>query len=93
MLSRIPFDLEKINMKDVDKQLLRDAIIAELDAVNLYEQIAQTTENENIKKVLMDVVKEEKTHIGEFYTLLSMFHKQQVAEMEAGEKEVQELIQ
>ena len=93
MLSRIPFDLEKINMKDVDKQLLRDAIIAELDAVNLYEQIAQTTENENIKKVLMDVVKEEKTHTGEFYTLLSMFHKQQVAEMEAGEKEVQELIQ
>ncbi len=40
-------------------------IIAELDAINLYEQMANMTENEKIKKILLDIAKEEKTHVGE----------------------------
>lgn len=41
-------------------------MIAELDAVNLYEQLAAMTDDKNIKKVLFDIAKEEKTHVGEF---------------------------
>ncbi|MFN3396891.1 MAG: rubrerythrin, partial [Thermodesulfovibrionales bacterium] len=36
--------------------------------------------------------KEEKTHVGEFQTLLLMFDKEQKREMEEGEKEIRELI-
>ncbi len=92
MLSKIPIDLQKIKKDDLDKELLRSAIIAELDAINLYEQMADMTRNGNIRKVLLDIAREEKTHVGEFQTLLLIEDKEQVQELEEGKKEVQELL-
>jgi rubrerythrin len=92
MLSKIPIDLEKIKKEGLDKEILRAAIIAELDAINLYEQMADMTRNVNIKKVLLDIAREEKTHVGEFQTLLLTEDKEQVQELEEGKKEVQELL-
>ncbi|MEM2145305.1 MAG: demethoxyubiquinone hydroxylase family protein [Candidatus Jordarchaeaceae archaeon] len=92
MLSKIPLDLDKIERKDLDKEILRVGLIAELDAVNLYEQMASMTKNEDIKKILLDIAKEEKTHIGEFQTLLLLEDKEQERELEEGKKEVKELI-
>ena len=77
MLSRIPIDLEKIKKEDLNKEILRAGIIAELDAINLYEQMAALTTNENIRKILMDIAKEEKTHVGEFQALLLREDKEQ----------------
>ena len=91
MLSQIPINLEKIKEENLDKEILRVGIIAELDAVNLYEQMAVTTENENIKKILLDIAKEEKTHVGEFQTLLLKEDAEQAKELEEGKKEVEEL--
>ncbi|PIR02105.1 MAG: rubrerythrin [Candidatus Nealsonbacteria bacterium CG_4_9_14_3_um_filter_35_11] len=91
MLSQIPINLEKIKKENLDKEILRVGIIAELDAVNLYEQMAVTTENENIKKILLDIAKEEKTHVGEFQTLLLKEDAEQAKELEEGKKEVEEL--
>lgn len=90
MLSKIPVDLKNVSEEDIDKEILRAGIIAEFDAVNLYEQMANLTKNENIRAVLMDVAKEEKTHIGEFQALLLQFDPQQKQELEAGAKEVEE---
>ena len=45
-----------------------------------------------IKKVLLDVAKEEKEHVGEFQTLLLMFDKEQVEELKEGREEVEELM-
>jgi rubrerythrin len=69
---------------------LRTGIIAELDAINLYEQMASLTENKNIRKILLDIAKEEKTHVGEFQALLLMEDKEQEKELEEGKKEVEE---
>ncbi len=91
MLSKLPINLEKVNKKDIDKEILRLGMIAELDAVSLYEQLAAMTENEDIKKVLIDIAKEEKTHIGEFEALLLKIDKEQESELEEGKKEVEEL--
>ncbi len=91
MLSKIPIDLDKIKAKDLDKEILRTALIAELDAINLYEQMAALTQNKNFKKILFDVAREEKTHVGEFQTLLLKEDKEQVEELEEGKKEVEEL--
>ncbi len=90
MLSTIPFDLSKIDAGDLDKELLRSAIIAELDAINLYEQMANLTKNEDMKIILLDVAKEEKTHVGEFQTLLLRLDQEQVEELAEGRKEVEE---
>lgn len=91
MLSQIPINLEKLKKEDLDKEILRVGMIAELDAVSLYEQLAAYTQNENIKKVLLNIAKEEKTHIGEFETLLLKEDKEQEKELEEGKKEVEEL--
>jgi rubrerythrin len=91
MLSQIPIKIEKVEKKLLDCEILRVAIIAELDAVNLYEQLAAATTNKNLKKVLLEVAKEEKTHVGEFQTLLLKEDKEQVKELEKGKKEVEEI--
>ena len=92
MLSRIPINLEKIKAEDIDKEILRVGIIAELDAINLYEQMAALTKKECIKAILLDIAKEEKTHVGEFQTLLLMDDKEQEKELKKGKEEVEELV-
>ncbi len=92
MLSTIPVLLEKLKKEDLDREILRAGIIAELDAINLYEQMANMTQNENIKKVLMEIAREEKTHVGEFQTLLLNQDREQQSELEKGKTEVDELL-
>ncbi|MBE0516462.1 MAG: rubrerythrin [Methanophagales archaeon] len=92
MLSEIPIDLDKVGKEDRDKELLRVGIIAELDAVNLYEQLAAMTDREEIKRVFLDIAKEEKTHMGEFQTLLLREDREQVEELKHGKEEVEEMI-
>lgn len=91
-LAKIPINLEKVKKEDLDKQILRAAVLAELDAINLYEQMASLTENKDLKMVLLDIAKEEKEHVGEFQYLLLKYDKQQAKELEEGKKEVQELL-
>jgi rubrerythrin len=90
MLSDIPKELRKLDRKMLDQEILRAGIIAELDAINLYEQMAAMTSNRDIRAVLLDIAKEEKTHVGEFQTLLLREDPQQVKELEEGRKEVEE---
>jgi len=92
MLSQIPIQMEKVSKKYLDREILRVAVIAELDAISLYEQLAAATNNEGIKKILLDVAKEEKTHVGEFQTLLLKEDKEQVDELEKGKEEVEEIV-
>jgi len=91
MLSQLPINLERVRKEDLDKEILRAGMIAELDAVSFYEQMAEMTADENIKKALLDIAKEEKTHIGEFETLLLQRDQEQVKELEAAKKEIEEL--
>lgn len=92
MLSKIPIELNKIAAEDIDREILRAGIIAELDAINLYEQMAALADSKDIRRVLMDIAKEEKEHVGEFLALLLEADKQQVKELEEGKKEVKELL-
>ena len=89
----MPINFEKIAKENIDNEILRAAIIAELDAVNLYEQMAALTENTYIKTILLDIAKEEKTHVGEFQALLLKHDKEQVKELEEGKKEVEKELE
>jgi len=93
MLSELPINLDRVKKEDIDKEILRAGMIAELDAVSFYEQMAAMTENENIKKILLDIAKEEKTHMGEFQALLLKEDEEQKKELEGGKKEVDELTE
>ncbi len=90
MLSKIPTEISKLNKDEIDMEILRIGMIAELDAINLYEQLAALTEDKKIKSILLDIAKEEKTHFGEFQTLLLGKDREQVKELEEGKKEVEE---
>jgi len=90
MLSNMPIDLAKVKKEDIDKEILRAGMIAELDAVSLYEQLAAMANSEMIKKVMLDVAREEKTHLGEFQALLLKIDEEQSKELEEGKKEVEE---
>jgi len=93
MLSQLPVNLSKVKKEDLDCEILRAGMIAELDAINFYEQMAALTDNANIRKVLLDIAKEEKTHMGEFQTLLLKEDEEQKDELKEGEKEVEELLE
>ncbi len=90
MLAKFPTDDAKISKSTMDKQLLRLGIIAEFDAVDLYEQLAAATSDKKMKEVFLDIAREEKTHVGEFMALLLEKDKEQVREMQSGKEEVEE---
>jgi len=91
MLSEFPIDLNKVDPENLDKEILRAGLIAELDAISFYEQMAAKTDDEDIKKVLLDVAEEEKEHVGEFETLLMRVDKEQVEQSKEGKEEVEEM--
>jgi len=93
MLSRIPVKLDGMKKEDIDREILRAGIIAELDAINLYEQMAAMTQRGDIKSLLLDIAREEKTHVGEFQTLLLHLDEEQQRELEKGKKEAEEIIE
>jgi rubrerythrin len=93
MMSKIPIDIDRIKKKDLDQKILRVAMIAELDAVSLYEQLKAMTDHPDIMSVLQDIGREEKTHVGELQTLLLKLDEEQANELKKGMEEVKELIE
>jgi len=91
-MSQIPLGLKNVSKETIDREILRAGMIAELDAINMYEQMAAMAQDKNIKKMLLDIAKEEKTHLGEFQTLLLNRDNEQVKELEKGKEEVKEEV-
>ena len=91
MLSKEPIDFDKMPQEHIDREILRWGIMAELDAINFYEQLASKAKNPLVKKVMLEVAKEEKEHVGEFESLLFELDPEQVSEYEEGKKEVEEM--
>ncbi len=93
MLSKIPINLDRIKREDLDKEILRAAMIAELDAINLYEEMGDMAQDKRLRELLLDVAREEKTHLGEFQALLLKKDIQQKNELDEGKKEVEALFE
>ncbi len=94
MLSEIPKGFGKVKENDSrmsDAELARIGLIAELDAVNLYEQMAALSRDPLLRKVFLDIAREEKEHVGEFLELLKRFDEEQINALEEGAQEVREM--
>ncbi|WFO75832.1 rubrerythrin [Desulfurococcaceae archaeon MEX13E-LK6-19] len=94
MLSKNPLDIASGKKLDKDSiaQALRLAIIGELDAINLYLQLASAVDDAGVKKVLEDIAEEEKVHVGELLELLKKLDVEQAEALEKGTREVKELL-
>ena len=86
--SRTDANLIQPDPQDTAAQILRKAIAAELDAIELYEKQASECDDEDVRRVLLDVAREEKTHVGEFQTVLLRIDPEQAKGNQAGANEV-----
>ena len=71
---------------------IRYSIAAEYEAIQLYEQLAESTDNKLAKKVLLDIAREEVVHAGEFLRLLKELQPDEQGNYEEGTEEVEEMI-
>lgn len=70
---------------------IRYSISAEYEAIQIYEQIADSTDNELVKKVMIDVANEEKVHAGEFLKLLNEMTSEEFEFYKNGQSEVDDM--
>lgn len=71
---------------------IRFMIAAEYEAIQLYIQLAESTDNELAIDVLKDIADEERIHAGEFLRLLHELDPDEEKLYEEGAKEVEEEI-
>ncbi|GAB6190025.1 ferritin family protein [Marinitoga arctica] len=91
-----PFSVLKNDRKLTDEELIRAIrymIAAEYEAVQLYMQLAESTDNKLAKEVLIDIANEEKVHAGEFLRLLKELDPEEEKYYNEGAKEVEEEIE
>lgn len=72
---------------------IRFLIAAEYEAVQLYMQLAESTDDALVKEVLKDIADEERVHAGEFLRLLKHLDPQEEEFYKEGAEEVEEIMQ
>ena len=90
-----PFTVLKNDRKLTHEELVRAIrfmVAAEYEAIQLYQQTAESTNNALARKVLADVANEEKEHAGEFLRLLKELAPEEEKYYRTGYKEVEEMI-
>jgi len=71
---------------------IRFMIAAEYEAVQLYMQLEESTDNQLAKEVLKDIADEERVHAGEFLRLLKHLAPDEDKFYQEGSEEVEEMI-
>jgi rubrerythrin len=72
---------------------IRFAVSAEYEAIQLYMQLAESTDNKLAIAVLKDVSDEERVHVGEFLRLLKALAPDEEKYYKDGADEVEEAIE
>jgi rubrerythrin len=88
-----PFSVLKHDRPLTHAELVRAVrfmVAAEYEATQLYEQLAESTDNALAQKVLRDVADEEKVHAGEFLRLLKELQPDEEDFYRQGAEEVEE---
>jgi rubrerythrin len=91
-----PFSGMKKDRKLTKEELIRAVrflVAAEYEAVQLYMQLAESTDDGLSKEVLVDIADEERVHAGEFLTLLKQLAPDEEKFYAEGKEEVEEMIE
>ena len=90
-----PFSGLKKDRKITNEELIRAIrfmIAGEYEAIQLYMQLAESTDNKLAQDVLKDIADEERVHAGEFLRLLKELAPDEEKFYREGAKEVEEEI-
>jgi rubrerythrin len=90
-----PFSGIANNRKLKDEELVRAIrfmVAAEYEAIQMYMQLAESTDNKLAVKVLKDIADEERVHAGEFLRLLRELSPDEEKFYAEGAEEAEELI-
>jgi len=90
-----PFSGLKKERKVTHEELIRAIrfmVSAEYEAIQLYMQLAESTDNKLAQEVLKDIADEERVHAGEFLRLLKELAPDEEKFYSEGYKEVEEEI-
>ena len=90
-----PFSGLKKDRKLTEAELVRAIrfmVAAEYEAIQLYMQLAESTDNKLAQEVLVDIADEERVHAGEFLKLLHHLAPDEQKFYEEGAEEVEEEI-
>jgi rubrerythrin len=90
-----PFTVLKSDRKLTAEELIRAIrfmIAAEYEAIQLYQQTAESTDNKLAQEVLLDIANEEKEHAGEFLRLLRELDPNEENFYKEGYEEVEEMM-
>lgn len=71
---------------------IRFMVAAEYEAVQLYMQLAESTDHALAREVLVDIADEERVHAGEFLRLLRELAPDEAERYAQGAAEVEEMI-
>jgi rubrerythrin len=91
-----PFSGMKADRKVTKEELIRAIrfmVAAEYEAVQLYTQLAESTDDKLAKEVLIDIADEERVHAGEFLKLLKHLAPDEEKFYAEGAEEVEEMIE
>jgi rubrerythrin len=91
-----PFSGLAADRKLTDAELIRAIrfmVAAEYEAIQLYMQLAESTDNELAREVLEDIADEERVHAGEFLRLLHHLAPDEQKYYDEGYEEVDEEIE
>lgn len=83
---------EKKLSKEEMIRALRFSIVAEYEAIEIYKQFVESSDNFLFRRVMNDVINEEKIHAGEFLRVLFELAPDEKEFYDKGFDEVQNLI-
>lgn len=91
-----PFEGNKCERKLTNEELLRAirfSLASEFEAIQLYEQLKESIDNEECKKLLEEIANDEKEHAGNFLYLIKHLSKEESDIYEEGAKEAKEIME
>jgi len=90
-----PFSCKKSDRKLTKEELIRAirfSIASEYEAIQIYEEISESIDNEEAKKLLNEIAEDEKVHAGNFLYLMKILAPEEENFYKQGSEEAQEIL-
>lgn len=90
-----PFNCKKSDRKLTHEELVRAirfSLASEFEAIQLYEEIAESINNEDAIKLLEEIVEDEKVHAGNFLHLLKILAPEEIGTYKNGCEEAKDIL-
>lgn len=88
----IPPSNTPVTDKEQMSRMVRFAIAGELEAINQYQIIAESVDDNIVKQTVQSISDEEKVHVGELLRVLSYLDENEPSSWGRGSRETQERI-